>query len=101
MMVNCGPPEGAAAKSVSVGDYVVCFGEGGPSLKEAAGLLSTAQSDLTCDLTRRVERLYVNLPEPGGQRPFTPTMPSNDRAQRKNRRQSMRMPNPESRGQSK
>ena len=39
-------------------------GAGGPSLKEHAANLGTAQSDVTCDLTRRVRRSYINLPEP-------------------------------------
>ena len=63
MMVNCGP-EGTPAAQVKPGDFVVCFGAGGHPLKEAAGLLGTAQSDLTCDLTRRVERYYINPPSP-------------------------------------
>ena len=62
LMVNCGPP---GAVPVRVGDYAVLFGPGGPSLRDAAALLGTAQSDLTCDLTRRVQRRYVGRPASG------------------------------------
>merc|ERR1719478_1802946 len=62
-MVNCGVPGGAAAQ-VKPGDFAVCFGAGGHPLKDAAALLGTAQSDLTCDLTRRTEKYYINPPSP-------------------------------------
>ena len=46
------------------GDYAVCFGEGGPSLKDTASLLGTALSDVTVSITRRVWRNYINAPDP-------------------------------------
>lgn len=61
-MVNCGPMHDGPV--VKPGDYAVCFGHGGPSLAEVAARLGTAQSDITCDLTRRIPRLYVNAPRP-------------------------------------
>jgi len=63
LMVACGPPTSAASK-VKPGDYAVCYGEAGPPLKEIAGLLKTAQSDITCKIARRVRRLYTNIPPP-------------------------------------
>jgi len=59
MMVDLGPPDGDG-QEVTVGDYAVMYGEGGPSLKDVAELLDTAQSDLTCVLGRRVLRKYVD-----------------------------------------
>merc|ERR1712113_98019 len=64
LTVDCGPPSSHAGSRVKVGDYAILYGLGGPSLKEAAGLLTTAQSDVTCDLTRRPERYYINPPAP-------------------------------------
>ena len=66
MMVNCGPgtPE---SLGVRVGDYAILYGTGGNglwTLKEHADNLGTAQSDVTCDLGRRVRREYINAPEP-------------------------------------
>ena len=49
---------------VKPGDYAVCFGEGGPSLKDTASLLGTALSDVTVSITRRVWRNYINAPDP-------------------------------------
>ena len=48
---------------LEVGDYAVLFGAGGQPLAEAARALETCESDLTCALTRRVARRYVNKPE--------------------------------------
>ena len=62
LMVNLGPP-GGPGSDVECGDYAVLFGEGGVPLKEYAAGLGTAQSDVTCELTRRVARRYVHLPE--------------------------------------
>ena len=62
LMVCCGPPGSGGAAAVRPGEYAVLFGPGGPSLRDAAGLLGTAQSDLTCDLTRRVQRRWINAP---------------------------------------
>ena len=70
-MLDLGPPpaaaadgeDGVAAHLVKVGEYATLFGKGGPSLQEAADSLETALSDLTCDLTRRVPRRYVELPD--------------------------------------
>jgi hypothetical protein len=61
MMVNCGPgtPE---SLGVRVGDYAILYGTGGTTLKEHADNLGTAQSDVTCDLGRRVRREYINAP---------------------------------------
>merc|ERR1719265_7750 len=64
MMINCGPKDCTTGSKVKPGDYVILFGEGGPSLKDAAGQLTTAQSDLTCDFMRRIEKHYINFPEP-------------------------------------
>ena len=66
MMVNCGPgtPEDLG---VRVGDYAILYGTGSNglwTLKEHADNLGTAQSDVTCDLGRRVRREYTNAPEP-------------------------------------
>ena len=55
--------DGVAAHLVKGGEYATLFGKGGPSLQEAADSLETALSDLTCDLTRRVPRRYVELPD--------------------------------------
>ena len=63
MMVSCGPT--GSAINVQPGDYAVCYGKEGPTLKEVAGLLGTAQSDVTCKIDRRVLRKYINLPELG------------------------------------
>lgn len=65
LMVACGPPTDANKAEIVPGDYAVCYGEGGPSLKDMAGLLKTAQSDVTCKIARRVRRLYTNAPPPG------------------------------------
>jgi len=65
LTVKCGSKKSEAGSKVKVGDYAVLFGKGGPALKQAAGLLLTAQSDVTCDLTRRPERTYVNAPMRG------------------------------------
>jgi hypothetical protein len=51
-----------AAAQVRVGDYATLFGAGGTPLAQAAKLLGTCESDLTCALTRRVARRYVNKP---------------------------------------
>jgi hypothetical protein len=51
-----------AAARVRVGDYATLFGAGGTPLALAAKLLGTCESDLTCALTRRVARRYVNKP---------------------------------------
>ena len=65
LMVACGPPtDDTKAKKVTPGDYAVCYGEGGPLLKDIASLLRTAQSDITCKIARRVRRLYKNMPPP-------------------------------------
>ena len=61
LMVCLGAPDGPGA-AVAPGDYAVLWGDGGASLAETADALGTAQSDLTCDLSRRVSRRYVNLP---------------------------------------
>ena len=61
-MVNLGPPDGPGA-AVRVGDFATLWGLGGQSLADTADDLATAQSDLTCDLSRRVTRRYVNLPD--------------------------------------
>jgi hypothetical protein len=63
---RCGPgtPE---SLGVRVGDYAILYGTGGNglwTLKEHADNLGTAQSDVTCDLGRRVRREYINAPEP-------------------------------------
>ena len=39
------------------------WGDGGRALAATADDLQTAQSDLTCDLSRRVSRRYVKLPD--------------------------------------
>uniref|UniRef100_A0A7S2G4R1 Uncharacterized protein n=1 Tax=Octactis speculum TaxID=3111310 RepID=A0A7S2G4R1_9STRA len=48
------------SKSLEVGDYLTLFGSGGMPLAEVAKMLDTAQSDITCGLTRRCSRRYVN-----------------------------------------
>mmetsp|Transcript_3731 Transcript_3731/g.11023 ORF Transcript_3731/g.11023 Transcript_3731/m.11023 type:complete len:509 (-) Transcript_3731:29-1555(-) len=62
-MVYLGPVGGPGA-CVEVGDYATLWGDapGAASLAETAEMVGTAQSDLTCDLSRRVARRYVNLP---------------------------------------
>ena len=62
VMVDLGA-KGGPGESVRVGDYATLWGDGGNTLSETADGLGTAQSDLTCDLSRRVARRYVNLPE--------------------------------------
>ena len=62
VMVDLGA-KGGPGESVRVGDYATLWGDGGATLSETADGLGTAQSDLTCDLSRRVARRYVNLPE--------------------------------------
>mmetsp|Transcript_15680 Transcript_15680/g.48531 ORF Transcript_15680/g.48531 Transcript_15680/m.48531 type:complete len:526 (-) Transcript_15680:48-1625(-) len=62
LMVDLGELGTRGAGDVRVGDYAVLWGEGGASLSDTADQLGTAQSDLTCDLSRRVARRYVNLP---------------------------------------
>mmetsp|Transcript_13332 Transcript_13332/g.35766 ORF Transcript_13332/g.35766 Transcript_13332/m.35766 type:complete len:993 (+) Transcript_13332:74-3052(+) len=64
LTVDCGTKDSIAGSKVKVGDYAVLFGKGGPSLKDVANSLTTAQSDITCDLTRRPERYYINAPAP-------------------------------------
>ena len=61
VMVDLGA-KGGPGESVRVGDYATLWGDGGNTLSETADGLGTAQSDLTCDLSRRVARRYVNLP---------------------------------------
>ena len=56
--------DGLPVVEVRPGDYAVCFGTDGPSLKDTAVLLGTALSDVTVSITRRVWRSYINAPEP-------------------------------------
>ena len=60
-MVDLGA-RGGPGEQVQVGDYATLWGHDGHSLAATADALETAQSDLTCDLSRRVARRYVNLP---------------------------------------
>ena len=47
-------------EDVSVGDRVILFGKGGPSLASIAKIVGTTQSDITCDLKPRVHRNYFD-----------------------------------------
>ena len=62
IMVNCGPGSSVEGCGIQVGDYAVMYGEGGCPLAEHATNLDTAQSDVTCSLTRRVCKKYVYAP---------------------------------------
>jgi len=56
MMVDLGP-EGCP--SISPGDEVVLFGEGGPTTAEVAQWANTITYEICCHLTARVPRIYV------------------------------------------
>ena len=62
LMVCLGDPAGPG-NLVTVGEYATLWGDGGRALAATADDLQTAQSDLTCDLSRRVSRRYVKLPD--------------------------------------
>ena len=64
LMVVCCPGSTMDASPIQTGDYAVLYGAGGPSLAEHAANLGTALSDVTCDLSQRVRRSYVNVPVP-------------------------------------
>ena len=64
LMVVCCAGSTMDASPVQIGDYAVLYGSGGPSLADHAANLGTALSDVTCDLSQRVQRSYVNVPVP-------------------------------------
>lgn len=56
-MLDLGSPE--SARDIDQGQDVVLWGEGGPSLYDVATTLKTIPYALTCGVTRRVERVYL------------------------------------------
>ena len=58
LLVDLGDPDGPGA-DVRVGDEVVLFGEGGPSLFEVASEIGTIPYELCCGISARVPRRYV------------------------------------------
>ena len=64
LMVVCCSSSTLNDSPIQTGDYAILYGTGGPSLSEHAANLGTALSDVTCDLSRRVRRSYVNVPVP-------------------------------------
>ncbi len=59
LMVSLGDPDGPGAE-VQRGDEAVLFGPGGPSALDAAEAAGTITYELTCGLTARVPRLYID-----------------------------------------
>lgn len=58
-MIDLGRPDESPATEVEVGDEVVLFGPGGPSLHEVAKWSETIPYEICCGLSPRVPRKYV------------------------------------------
>ncbi len=58
-MVDLGP-KSEKSTSVSPGDPVILFGEGGPTTIEIASLADTIPYEIVCGVSSRVERIYLH-----------------------------------------
>jgi alanine racemase len=59
-MVDLGPPDQSPAADVEVGDSVVLFGDSGPTLYDVAEWAETIPYEITCGISPRVPRQYVD-----------------------------------------
>ena len=59
-MVDLGPPDGALAQSVEVGDEAVLFGPDGPTAYDVADWAETIPYEICCGISPRVPRRYVD-----------------------------------------
>ena len=59
-MVDLGPPGGALARTVEVGDEAVLFGPDGPTAYDVADWAETIPYEICCGLSPRVPRRYVD-----------------------------------------